>query len=64
MYDPKGDPFFEQLKADVLEGFASAERGPCITADESIAEARATIARVAAERLAAGDDPANDDDDE
>jgi hypothetical protein len=41
----KGDPFFEQLKADVLEGFASAERGLCVTAEESTA----------------GDDPTNDD---
>jgi len=62
MYDPKGDPFFEQLKADVLEGFASAERGPCVPFEEAIANARAIIERVAAERLAAGDDPANDED--
>jgi hypothetical protein len=36
----------EQLKADVLEGFTSAERGPCITAEESIARLRATIMRL------------------
>ncbi len=60
MYNPQGDPFFEQLKKDVLEGFASAETSPCVSAEASIAQARATIARIAAERLAAGDDPAND----
>ncbi len=48
------------LKADVLEGFTSAERGACVSAEESITRARATIARVA--RLSADDDPANDDD--
>jgi hypothetical protein len=51
----------KQLKAEVLEGFASAGRGPCVTAEESIARARAAKARVAAERLAASDDPANDE---
>jgi len=64
MYDPKGDPFFEQLKADVLEGFASAENGVCVTAEESIAEARAIIERIRAERIAAGENVDDDDDDD
>ncbi len=42
----KGDPFFEQLKADVLEGAAAADRGELFTIDEARARALGTIARI------------------
>lgn len=46
----KGDPFFEQLKADILEGAAAADRGELIPLDQAIAHARAAIDKVAARR--------------
>jgi hypothetical protein len=42
----KGDPFFEQLKADVLEGAAAADRGELFTIDEARARTLETIARI------------------
>ncbi len=34
MYEPKGDPFFEQLKADIQEGIDSADRGELIAEED------------------------------
>ncbi len=46
MYEPKSDPFFEKLKADVLEGAASLDRGEGIPAAEVYAKARALIDKI------------------
>jgi antitoxin ParD1/3/4 len=42
----KCDPFFEQLKADVLEGAAAADRGELFTIEEARARTLGTIARI------------------
>ena len=50
MYEPKADPFFDQLKADVLEGAASLDRGEGIPADALYAKAYALIDKIEKER--------------
>jgi hypothetical protein len=50
MYEPKSDPFFEQLKADVLEGAASLDRGEGIRAAEVYTKARALIDKIEKDR--------------
>jgi antitoxin ParD1/3/4 len=42
----KCDPYFEQLKADVLEGAAAADRGELFTIEEARARTLGTIARI------------------
>ncbi|MEO6835826.1 MAG: hypothetical protein ABI231_07970 [Candidatus Tumulicola sp.] len=34
MYQPKGDPFFEQLKADVQEGIEDADAGRLVPEED------------------------------
>ncbi len=50
MYEPKADPFFDQLKADVLEGAASLDRGEGIPAEAVYAKAYALIDKIEKER--------------
>ena len=50
MYEPKADPFFEQLKADLLEGAASLDRGEGIPAEAVYAKAYALIDKIEKER--------------
>jgi hypothetical protein len=46
MQQPKGDPFFEQLKADVQEGIDEANRGEGIDAEIVWAHLREVIAEL------------------
>ncbi len=46
VYEPKSDPFSEQLKADVLEGLEDAKRGELIPADEVWTHLDATISEI------------------
>jgi len=50
MHDPKRDPFFEGLKADLLDGLGSLDRGERVPLDEAIAHAHAAIDEVAKRR--------------
>jgi predicted transcriptional regulator len=38
MHDPQRDPFYEGLRADILEGAADADRGDLVDLEEVIRE--------------------------
>jgi hypothetical protein len=42
----KGDPFFAQLKADIEEGVAAADRGELFTVEEARERARKTLLEI------------------
>jgi hypothetical protein len=50
MFDPSHDPFFEQLKADIELGAAEDDRGETLTLEDAIAQAKAVVLKIAAER--------------
>jgi hypothetical protein len=50
MCDPKANPFFDQLEADVHEGAASLDRGEAIPAYDVYARAYALIDKIEKER--------------
>lgn len=49
MYQPKGDPFFPELKAEIEAGLEEADRGELIDHDAVWASVAETIKRVACE---------------
>lgn len=49
MLDPKHNPFFEQLKADINAGVEQADRGETIPLEDSLARARAAVLKIANE---------------
>jgi hypothetical protein len=49
MLDPKHNPFFEQLKADIQVGIEQADRGETMPLEESLARARAAVMKIADE---------------
>jgi predicted transcriptional regulator len=49
MHEPQRDPFYEGLRADILEGAADADRGDLVDLEDVIRELRdenATIAEI------------------
>jgi hypothetical protein len=50
MLDPKHNPFFEQLKADIHAGIEQADRGETIPLEDSLARARAAVLKIADEQ--------------
>lgn len=52
MHQPKNDPFFEELKADIQEALDEVRRGETVDEEQAFASAHAAIDRVARERAA------------
>jgi hypothetical protein len=50
MLDPKCNPFFEQLKADIHAGIEQADRGETLPLEDSLARARAAVLKIADEQ--------------
>jgi hypothetical protein len=50
MLDPKHNPFFEQLKADIQAGVEQADRGETIPLEDSLARVRAAVLKIADEQ--------------
>ena len=50
MLDPKHNPFFEQLKADIQAGVEQADRGEMIPLEDSLARAHAAVLKIADEQ--------------
>jgi predicted transcriptional regulator len=52
MHFPQSDPFFEQLKIDVLEGLEEAERGELVPAEDVWAQVDGAIYKVERDKQA------------
>jgi hypothetical protein len=48
--DPKHNPLFERLKADIDAGIEQADRGETIPLEDSLARARAAVLKIADEQ--------------
>jgi hypothetical protein len=49
MYEPKGDPFFEQLKQDIADGIKALDEGRVISGQEVREHFRKRVAQVSQE---------------